>query len=700
MLCALFPRLCANAATVADALALLAPRRRSRPSRPPRYPAHPVGRPELDFLDLPTDPGVYLFRDASGRVLYVGKSVSIRSRARAHFAPSSVPADWTAHAKIVDYRATRSELGALVLENRLIKQCRPPGNTRLNRDDERLVYIRCRLDIPFPILEVARDPAAGHAVTVGPLRGRKLALELVEQLDSLFGLRHCGRRLPRRDHPSAYGQMGRCLSPCLGDLDPNLYRRRLDEALALFAPADGRAGERLLDHVDQQMRAAARERLYERAEWLRRRWRRLRSILDALDGVLEATHSRPRLLLAAHPIDGTADAFWIVGGRLRDWGPVPDARATYERTLIALARGSARRGELTAHLPPDEVDEMRIVASWRASHPQALELPLEPPPDEQTLNGFVAGIQPVNGSSTTSAVTPPSPAVTPTVEPTGASRRTSPSPIEPKVGRAGDARDLTDLALAESQHGTGRNLLGQPQAAQGAVRLASVEQPRDGLLTDVAALRERDGAIVEPRLLRDHRLVEVDAVARAPVFDPDPLGVLGGQLGQRQRVLQRTYVGRTAQEIESDVGADRADHDVADRGDEVGVLDGGDAVHDVRAEHRQQPALERPLVHLKVVADAEAPDHVEQLLERDPLAVEQQLVAGLEHAQIAEHLPLRRQERGVAAGSGAERLDVVRDLALEELPCAGARQREPAALGSVVHAGWIHHRTMLANPDF
>ena len=190
--------------------------------------------PEPDFAQLPRDPGVYLFRDDAGRVLYVGKSVSIRSRARAHFAPSAPPAAWTAHASVVDYRTTRSELGALVLENRLIKELEPPGNKRLTRQDDRLVYIRCRLDIPFPILEVSSDPAPGHAVTIGPLRGRRLALELVEQLDSLFGLRHCGRRLPRREHPSAYGQMGRCLSPCLGDLDPNLYRRRLDEVLRLF----------------------------------------------------------------------------------------------------------------------------------------------------------------------------------------------------------------------------------------------------------------------------------------------------------------------------------------------------------------------------------------------------------------------------------------------------------------------------------
>jgi DNA polymerase-3 subunit epsilon len=375
VLCALFPKLCANAVTVADAAALVAPRRRRRPTRPrpPALAASPGV--ELDFRELPRDPGVYLFRDRDGRTLYVGKSISIRTRARAHFAPSTVPAAWTAHASIVDYQATRSELGALVLENRLIKQLRPPGNIRLARHDDRLVYIRCRLDIPFPILEVSPEPASGHAVTIGPLRGRRLALELVEQLDSLFGLRHCGRRLPRRDHPSAYGQMGRCLSPCLGDLDPNLYRRRLDEALRLFLHPD--CAGRLLDHVTGQMRDAAAQQRYERAIWLRRRARRLATIVSRLGGVLEATHSTPRLLLAHHPTRPASDAFWLVGGRLVDWGPLPEDGAELERrTRAALARGG-RAGELGAHVPPEEVDEVRIVATWLLSHPQTAQLPLE-----------------------------------------------------------------------------------------------------------------------------------------------------------------------------------------------------------------------------------------------------------------------------------------------------------------------------------
>src|ERR671916_713931 len=203
-----------------------------------------------DLSSLPKDPGVYIFRDADGRPLYVGKSICLRTRARAHF---TQPVAWTGQAEHVDYQPTESELGALLLENRLIKRLRPPGNVNLKKSADGYVYLRCRLDIPYPILEVAHEPAAGHAVCVGPVRGRAAAAELVEQINSLFGLRHCGRGMPTRQWPSAYGQMGRCLSPCLGDLDPNLYRDRLEEALRLFVDErDG--GHALLRHVDRQMR--------------------------------------------------------------------------------------------------------------------------------------------------------------------------------------------------------------------------------------------------------------------------------------------------------------------------------------------------------------------------------------------------------------------------------------------------------------
>src|SRR3954454_3309632 len=316
--CALFPRLCANAPTVGDAQALLSPYRRSREP----HTAAPIPREKRpDLSTLPDDPGVYVFRDERGRPLYVGKSISLRSRARAHFC---APAGWTERAAIVDYKPTNSELGALVLENRLIKSWQPAGNRKLKRTDG-YVYLRCRLDIPFPVLELAEEPAPGLAFNIGPLRGKGAAEELIGQLESLFLLRHCGRRLRRRDSASIYGQMGRCSSPCLGDLDPNAYRRKLDEALALFDGPDD-ASTLLLGHIEERMQEAAAERRFERAEVLRRRRERLADLLGRLGGVLRATHSCSRLVLARHPVKPRLDAFWLVGGRVRDWGPLPELR--------------------------------------------------------------------------------------------------------------------------------------------------------------------------------------------------------------------------------------------------------------------------------------------------------------------------------------------------------------------------------------
>ncbi len=243
---------------------------------------------------------------------------------------------------------TESELGALLLEDRLIKALRPPGNVRGKTEPDGYVYLRCRLDIPFPILEVAREPAAGHAVCVGPVRGRAAAAELVEQLNSLFGLRHCGRTLPRREHPSAYGQMGRCLSPCLQRPGPEPLPR-----------AAGPGAE--------AVRRPRRRRARCSSGWTSRPARPRRSaatsarpgcsaarpgskpLLDRLGGVLRATHTGARLVLAPHPeAAGRFDAIWIAGGRVVDWGPgEADAAELAARSARAFkaapAPGKARR---------------------------------------------------------------------------------------------------------------------------------------------------------------------------------------------------------------------------------------------------------------------------------------------------------------------------------------------------------------------
>jgi DNA polymerase-3 subunit epsilon len=382
--CALFKRLAANAPTVGEAVAMLAPKKRAPRPKAPRLRLPVERRPDLKAL--PRGPGVYVFRDGEGHPLYVGKSVRVRDRARQHF---TTGAAWTQRAEHVDCEETESELGALLLEHRLIRALKPPANKRGVRDPDGHVYLRCRLDIAYPILELAREPAAGNAVCIGPVRGQAAAAELVEQLNSLFGLRHCGRRLQRRPWPSAYGQMGRCLSPCLGDLDPNLYRERLEQALGLFFDA-GDGGRALLAHVEGQMHDASAARAYERAAALRRRRDRLETLLARLGGVLRAVHAGSRLVVAPHPeARGRADALWIAGGRVVDWARLPAAREEIAlRTEDALRAAPSQRS-LGAWLVPEELEEVRLVGGWLAAH-GARVLELQPAPASRRVEAFVA----------------------------------------------------------------------------------------------------------------------------------------------------------------------------------------------------------------------------------------------------------------------------------------------------------------------
>jgi DNA polymerase III subunit epsilon len=180
--------------------------------------------------------------------------------------------------------------------------------------------------------------------------------------------------------------MGRCVSPCLGDLDPNAYRRQLDMALAHFEEPG--AGEALIEEMDRRMHEASAAELFERAAALLRRKERLAWVLERLDGVLRATHTAPRLMLAQHPVKERFDAFWIVQGRLVDWGPLPGTSELIDRTEAALSRPPGR-----APIPTDEIDEVRIVASWMAEH-EPPTLRLDPTPEHDVLAAFVTDAAP------------------------------------------------------------------------------------------------------------------------------------------------------------------------------------------------------------------------------------------------------------------------------------------------------------------
>lgn len=231
-------------------------------------------------LDLvPEEPGVYLMRDASGSVLYVGKANSLRQRLRNYFTPNpSVDRRIAAMiSKIASYDTIlcANELEALVLEATLIKEYKPPYNI-LMRDDKEYPYIRVTLQEAFPrvmkAFRVGEDAAEG-ARYYGPWLAGDVNRAL-KVLETVFPLRTCSRDLPRdigKERPCLNYHIGRCYAPCAGYISQEDYGLIVDEVLAFL---DGRTDE-LIRRFHQEMTEAAEVLDFEKAARQKARWQAL-----------------------------------------------------------------------------------------------------------------------------------------------------------------------------------------------------------------------------------------------------------------------------------------------------------------------------------------------------------------------------------------------------------------------------------------
>jgi excinuclease ABC subunit C len=219
---------------------------------------------------LAEGPGVYLWKDARGDVLYVGKAKRLRSRVRSYFATDflSSARNQLLQRLIADVETivVPSEAQSLILENNLIKEYRPRFNVRL-KDDKSYPSIAVTLGEPFPRVLVTRRrsiPGAryfGPYTDVGQLR-RTLAI-----IRRLYTVRSCHDSLPeeRRDRPCLDYHIGRCQAPCVGWQDEADYRRMVDDVLQFL---EGKTGD-LRARVREAMIAASEAENYERAKELR-----------------------------------------------------------------------------------------------------------------------------------------------------------------------------------------------------------------------------------------------------------------------------------------------------------------------------------------------------------------------------------------------------------------------------------------------
>ena len=216
--------------------------------------------------NLPTSPGVYVFQGASGKVLYVGKARSLRSRVRSYFQPGS--SDLRAFVSRLEREltdietfVTHTDKEAALLENQLIKSHQPKYNIKLRDDKE---YLSLRLDPkkPWPRLEVVRRPKPDGAQYFGPYHSATAARQTLRLVNRYFQLRTCtDTEFRLRTRPCLQYQIKRCPGPCVLDVDEEEYRAQVANVGRFL---DGQHDELVRD-LDERMQTASEELEYEQA---------------------------------------------------------------------------------------------------------------------------------------------------------------------------------------------------------------------------------------------------------------------------------------------------------------------------------------------------------------------------------------------------------------------------------------------------
>ncbi|MEJ2483213.1 MAG: excinuclease ABC subunit UvrC, partial [Gemmatimonadota bacterium] len=222
------------------------------------------------IASLPRGPGVYVFRDALGEILYVGKAKSLRDRVRSYFrrdaAESLKLARMVPRIAAVESFLTGSEPEALLLESNLVKEYRPPFNVQL-RDDKSFPYVKVTVSEPFPRVLVTRHLEPDGSRYFGPFTGVGTMRRALRLICRRYHVRTCHYDMPARapDRPCLDYHIDRCLAPCVGRQSREEYRAAIDDVVSILS---GNTGP-LKRELRADMEAAAKSLEFEAAAELR-----------------------------------------------------------------------------------------------------------------------------------------------------------------------------------------------------------------------------------------------------------------------------------------------------------------------------------------------------------------------------------------------------------------------------------------------
>ena len=266
---------------------------------------------------LPAKPGCYIYHNAEGTIIYVGKAISLKNRVRSYFHSDSSHDAKTRRLvrdiADIEWIVVGSELEALILEMNLIKKHRPKYNIRL-KDDKRYPYIKIHWNEPYPKVTVTRQMDEDGSRYFGPYTSAWAVYQTLDALRRIFPYLTCDREITGLDKRAClYFDIKLCIAPCTAAVTQDGYRRMISDLMEFLAGHS----EDIVRRLEAEMLKAAEEMRFEKAAALRDQLKAVSSIIER-QKVVFATDYKDSDVLAMARTDGEAcvQIFFIRGGKL------------------------------------------------------------------------------------------------------------------------------------------------------------------------------------------------------------------------------------------------------------------------------------------------------------------------------------------------------------------------------------------------
>ncbi|HND48627.1 MAG TPA: excinuclease ABC subunit UvrC [Anaerolineales bacterium] len=322
---------------------------------------------------LPTKPGCYLYRNAEGTIIYVGKAINLKNRVRSYFHADSSHDNKTRRLvrdiADIEWIVVGSELEALILEMNLIKKHRPKYNIRL-KDDKRYPYIKVHWNEPFPKITVTRQMEEDGSRYFGPYTSAWAVYQTLEVLRKIFPYLTCDREITGNDPRAClYYDIKLCTGPCIGAVSKDGYRQMISDLMEFLSGHS----EPIVERVQADMLKASEEMRFEKAAALRDQLKAMQSIIERQKIVFGSDYADSDVIAMARE-DGEAcvQIFFIRGGKLigREYFILEGTEDTTDSQVME--EFVKQFYTEAANIPeqvmlPQELEERKIIAQWLRS---------------------------------------------------------------------------------------------------------------------------------------------------------------------------------------------------------------------------------------------------------------------------------------------------------------------------------------------